>query len=388
MPRSGFLADRTGWIAWAILFAVAATQRVLQPDRRREDREYGRAAAAWAQERDLYEEGIAGFLYLPQAALLYAPFEAAPKPLGEIVWRLAGTLLLATGLWRLARGGAGPPPGGFAFATLLVLPAAWSSVRNGQTNLHLTGALLHVATCLGSARWWSASAWLVLGLVLKPIAIAFALLAAVLHRATAPRLLLLALLVAVVPFLAADPTYAARQYEQFFAKAWRSAQPGEKGYADLAGLLQAAGIGLPTAARLCLAALAAVGTLLLCAVAQRRGPAARAAFLLFAFGASYLVLFNPRTEANSFVLLAPAVALLAADRWLRGDRGATTWALVVVAVVLGCDNYGRAIHAATDRWAKPLVSLLFAAWLVLRPREPSGNPSSVRGSDGGASRKP
>ena len=41
--------------------------------------------------------------YLPHFAVLFAPFQKLPAPVGDILWRAGAAALLAFGLWRLAK---------------------------------------------------------------------------------------------------------------------------------------------------------------------------------------------------------------------------------------------------------------------------------------------
>ena len=84
---------------WAIFALAIAMFVVTYPGQRTVTPTYRIAADAWFDGRRLYSFGnIGGFLYFPQAAIVYAPFAALPHDIGEVLWRLCGMALLASGI--------------------------------------------------------------------------------------------------------------------------------------------------------------------------------------------------------------------------------------------------------------------------------------------------
>jgi cell division protein FtsW (lipid II flippase) len=102
-------------------------------------------------------------------------------------------------------------------------------------------------------------------------------------------------------------------------------------------------------------------TLVLCLIAARRWDEPTRAYLLLALAACYLLLMNPRTEANSYVMLAPLIAVPAALLLLTLDRSTAGWALVVLCVLLTCDGWA---YKWTEYWLKPIVCLIFLSLLI------------------------
>jgi hypothetical protein len=124
------------------------------------------------------------------------------------------------------------------------------------------------------------------------------------------------------------------------------------------------GAPLPGSALLALQLAAALGAVVVVLRLRRHWRDPFAALLLYAVAAAYLMLFNPRNQPNSFVIVAPAAALPAAlllveRRWRA--------ALPLLAVLVA---WTGAAHFA-EKWLKPLASLAFAVLLVRevwRPR--------------------
>ena len=84
------------------------------------------------------------------------------------------------------------------------------------------------------------------------------------------------------------------------------------------------------------------------------------------FAVIYLMLFNPRTETNSYVILGIFIALLAAWEGLVRKNHAAVAVFVFLALTLGNENYGGYIYRSTNLWLKPLVALALGFWLSIR----------------------
>ncbi|MDD4933430.1 MAG: hypothetical protein PHO89_08210, partial [Methylacidiphilaceae bacterium] len=79
--------SRTGVLLWAgyllllSLVVAHAPAHAVTPT-------YAAASQAWWQHHNLYDlQSVHGFLYLPQSAILYAPFALLPPVPREILWR-------------------------------------------------------------------------------------------------------------------------------------------------------------------------------------------------------------------------------------------------------------------------------------------------------------
>ena len=372
-----FTPETRGWHVWIGAFVVLTLVLVFQPRASHVTRTYFPTAETWWETSgDIYDEGIGGFLYLPQSVWLFTPFLALPEGVvREIAWRLFGLLLFAFGLRRIARR-IGPAGGGplFFLMTLLVLLAAGSSARNGQTNMHLAGLMLHAGADLMDRRWGRAALLLWIGMLAKPVAFVMILLVGALHRPMRGRLVVGLLAFLALPWVHWDWPYVTSQVQLAVEKLGRSSQPGDKPYDDLVGLLRTLGVSLPPAARTGLAAGAALLTLVLAWLGRRRGGRVQGAWLLVAFAACYLMLFNPRTETNSYVILAPVLAALAGIAALERRDVVAATVFVLGCVALGCDNYGRPVHEATRHLVKPATALLTMLWLAWRLRSLPGVP--------------
>ena len=354
-----------------MLFLVGVTASILlkqDPSARSVTPEYHRAAELWWQSRTMYTEGVHGFLYLPQAAILYSPFAFLRPMLEEVLWRMVGIALLAHGVARLCTHLFGPRwSTAYFIASALTIVSALGSAANGQTNLHMAGLFALAAADLMSKRWWRVALWLMLALACKPTAVVMILLVGAIYlRHMGWRLAIALLALAALPFLHPHPGYVADQYRECFAKMTAAAAPPDL-FQDIRGLLASFGMrpseDVLRVVRVC----AAAATLILCWLASRRfAEPARAMFLL-TFGAIYLVLFNPRTEGLSYVILGVPVALWAARelldaRWPRDWRVAS--GVFLVAFCLSMQFSTQITGGEKNYWVRPLGAALFAALVI------------------------
>ena len=267
----------------------------------------------------------------------------------------------------------------FLIVTLASLALAGGCMRNGQMNLPLA-ALLILACCDLSERfWWRATLWLSLALVAKPIALPMVMLAGILFPALWWRLPIGLVFVGLVPFINPHWGYVTEQYIAAFHKMKAAGEPGAGVFSDLIGMIQVfPGIGpgktsplelnsmLVTAIR----AFAALMTLAISYLALRRFPFALGCFYLLVFCIGYLMLFNPRTEGNSYVMFVPAVAVLFAWAWLVDKRTGVAISLLVSLILFAAAHelYKDKLDSV---WIRPLCTLIIcggAGWEVFRNR--------------------
>ncbi|MEI6323598.1 MAG: glycosyltransferase family 87 protein [bacterium] len=362
--RGALKAAVGAWLLFALIVGIVVAVR---PDKHTVTPEYRHASEKWwAGNESLYDMSQVGYLYLPQEAIIYTPYQVLPKRLGEPLWRWTGLALLASGLWRIA-GLLNPREREriFLAATLLVIPSALSSASNGQVNLPIAGLMLLTVADLAISRFNRTALWLVIAILLKPIALAPALLAAACFAPLRLRLTAGLFLALAAAYLHPSPAYVTGEYHHFLQKFALAGQPLIKdNFSDFFGMLWHWGIHPPPAIISGLRALAAGLTLIAALFAMRRFREDRvlAAFSVMLLAALYLMLFNPRTEENSFVMLGGFTALLSARDLVAGDdrRGRL---LALFTLLLAVENYGF-IYRLTRIWFKPLISAAFFITLL------------------------
>lgn len=370
---------------WVIYAGVITAIVAVDPSGRSATLEYQRATDNWWGGKTLYRSKN-GYLYFPQFAIAYTPYELLPDRIGEPLWRLTCLATLAWALWAAAsRLSPENRASVFLVATVLVLPSTFASARNGQVNMPLAGLFILTALALARERWWLASILLTLTLVLKPISLAPILLCGALYPRLRLPLFVSLVVAAIIPLAHFNPSYAAGEYGAFVRNLQQAGAPKGHSWCDFAGMLRVFGVNVSAGLQLAIRAVAGLVTLGLCWRVVKGADRLRAAFVFLLLSTVYLMLFNPRTETNSYVMLGAFVAVWAAVEGIVCRRSVTAFWLVLFALLLGTENYGWPIFPLTNLWAKALATTVLAGWLIVKVlRTPPERPVLMAQGAGGS----
>jgi alpha-1,2-mannosyltransferase len=372
-------AQRKSWQRWAtwgfcLLIFVAINADVARtPTKHNTTPTYRLASAQWWAGQDVYSTNAhAGFLYFPQAAVLFTPFTWGPLLLGEFLWRAVAFGLFLYALARLhdffLATGRRSTANSFLILMLLAVPSSFASLRNAQFDLPLAALIVLASAEIAAERWTAAAVWLCLAVALKPLAVVPLLLFGAIYGKLIPRVAAGLLIVMALPFLHWNPAFVAHEYVRCFQTLVWASKGDEPRYSDLAALLSHFGYAAPELLKTILRVLFALAYLGVAFMGGRRLSLPDAAWLTGALSADYLMLFNPRTETCSYVFLGPFVASLALF-WARRAGGKWIgYGLGFAALGLACDAVPKigsvSIHDMTDRWFKPLIALIFLPVLI------------------------
>jgi hypothetical protein len=364
--------------SWAALFALAAFLLAGRHIATDVWLVYSAAGRHWLAQTPLYATNtIDDFQYFSQAAMLFSALAQLGTPLGGIVWRALGWGLYGHAMWRLSSV-ASPDQRHrfFLIATALVMLPALTSLLNGQANLHIAALMMHATVDLSGQRLRRVTLWFAVGLAIKPIMAVMVLLSCIQYPAMLWGTLAAVGLLLIVPLASAPATYVVSQYRDCASKLAMSAQPTRL-FEDLRGLTRLTlGWLMPHSLLRVLRLLAALGAVGLCRRIRRCWPEPAASFLLFAVAGVYLMLFNARTQPNSYVIVAPAATLAATTLLLQRRSRAALPLLAIVACWCGSATPWTAC------WLKPLACVVFGALLVrqiLRGPAATSTPRSIRG---------
>ncbi len=345
--------SRAAWGFCLLVFLIILGDVVRHPLSHTTMRTYRLATTNWWQGIDPYSrDPHAGFLYFPQAAVLFTPFNIGPPLLGDFLWRGAVFGLFVYALVRLNRFflSTNQLPSGknLLLLSLLAVPSSFASLRNAQFDLPLAALIVLATAEIASARWTAATVWLCLGVALKPLAVVPLLLFGALYWKLIPRVALGVLVVAALPFLHWRPAFVTHEYVRCFETLAWAAKTDEPKFSDLAALLSHFGYAAPEALKTVARVVFALVYLGLGALALRRlGGGAAAAWAVGALSADYLMLFNPRTETCSYVFLGPFVASLALFYAPQPGRRWLGYGLGFAALGLACDAFPRSATSAS-----------------------------------------
>ena len=366
--RHGESQDRRmGWTIWA-LFLLAICALVVFGPRRSVTPAYFHGAAQWVAALPLYNDQGVGFIYLPHAAMLFVPLAALPLLVAEVLWRCVTIGCYAWGVRRFsALAEKNSPLPLFTLASLIAVPLACSSAKNGQATLPMAGMMMAAVAYMAASSWWRAAGCLALALSIKPLAIVLILLSVVLYRPMMGRLAVALGVMLAVPFLTQDPAYVQSQYLAFARTVGLATDHSNVEYfAQLFGLLRVIGLDVSSHVQALWRAGFAGLTLLACLWYRRRMDASRWGVYFYALSACYLMLFNPRTENNTYSLLAPAIAVFFAQALVEG-RLLRTMLLGGIALGTLCGyEIGRLLTPPGQAvWLAPLMCVLFSGCLLV-----------------------
>lgn len=357
---------------WALLLGIVLSS-VLSGNHRSVTDAYAHAATAWLGGESMYSGDGTGFIYLPQAAILYIPFNLLPGYWGDVFWRIVsiGAFGLAIARWsELGQGvlwKGGEPRKLFPLLTLVSIPLAFSASRNGQSTILMMALMILSAMEMNKQRWWNASGLLALCFALKPLSIVMILLSAALYPAMAVRFAILLPSVLVAPFLFQHPGYVHEQYVACVDQLQISSELGHTRYwAQFFGMFKVTGIQIPPFFQTVLRLALAVGTLWICWVAKRRMPPGRFSLLLYSFSVCYLMLFNPRTENNTYAMMGPVLGVFLVYEAFQTSRTRYAVALGVCALcTVGSYEFGKLVTPPEKCvWLAPLVCTAFSIYLA------------------------
>jgi hypothetical protein len=362
-------------VVWCTAFIAVATYSIMMPGTEAKPRGhtvttvYWKAARQWWHSEDMYGskeatlEGLHGFLYFPQAAVLFTPFAFFPETVAEVLWRFVSIATAAWAMWRLCKiFGRDRPHLWFGVGSLLALPSLGMSFQNGQCNVILAAIMAHATVDMIQRRWWTAAILLSLGLALKPHVLVFILLLIVLQPSMRGRLLVSLVGAAAIALLNPDWTYVWQEHFEFVKKMRVASNPPAGTEQDLVTLVHTLGYTLPDKAWLVIRLAGAAAASLLALLATVRFE--RKASLLYVFTISilYIMIFNPRTEGVTHSMMGFSFALFAMqERTTR--RGVLSWVLVAGCILLGTTH---TFQRPTDRWTQPTMELLFAAYVAVQ----------------------
>ena len=356
------------WLAWALwiallgyaLIATLHTGRTVTGN-------YYNAALHWLQGLPLYSGSGGGFIYLPQSAIAYIPFAVMPFPVSEILWRLLNWALIFC-LAQSCVALIDEPPKKksyyFLIFTVFFLPVAFPSLRNGQMNLTVVIFMVSAMLFIMKERWGLVAFVLVFGFFAKPTVIVMLLLVAVLYPKTIKYMLLWAMAFLVLPFVTHfDWAYVVSQYKAAYNSLMATDRVGldsPKEWAQLFNVLSLINVNPGHQLQLVLQIFFAAFTFVMLKIAQWRLRPRVFIIFLYTLSSCYLMLFNTRTENNSYIILGFATALLIAICWQSKRFFATFFIALVTLLIAFSHSLSKMVTIEDVSWVAPLATILLA----------------------------
>ncbi len=357
--------QRIAYSMWVTAVLVVLIIVISSPYTHTDTPAYHKAVERWFLRQPLYLDN--SFFYFPQFILLFMPFDFLPFLPGDILWRVLSAALLCWGLRRILKSSdLLENERFFLYASFVAISSAVGALRNGQANL-IFGALgLHAAASLASSRWWTASLCLIGALAIKPLGVVMLILAFIVYRPLAWRLASGLIIFLTLPFMFADPLYVITEYRQVLARLLTSSLTTEHRFADFNGLLRSIGFGLTGVGSQVVRIGAGALTIIVCLFSVRRKSDPDRALLLLGLASTYLMLFNPMTQGNSYVVVGPVIAIYAVRcLWIENSQK-IGWGLLFMGISLGPlpTEVCYLIDANFRFWWRPLMMMIFTVFLT------------------------
>lgn len=358
-------------LIWVIVILVLCIIVFIAPLKHTVTPVYHEAVQRWMAGEPLYINptnlySASLYFYFPQFVFIFMPFHLLPNPFGDILWRIVQTGLLSWAIWRIiSLSRTRQNERLFLYASVFSIIQSLGALRNGQANVFFAALTVHAAACLARSQWGLAALCLIVALTVKPLGLVMILLAVVVYRPTIGRLAVGISVFLITPFLFGKSSYVLSQYQQALEHLASFSVITENRFADVNGLLRALGIGLTGIASQIIRMAAGLLTLVFWWIGAKRTHEPERAWLLLALTTTYLMLFNPMTEGNSYVIVAPILAVYAIHFLQIDIHPKLGWGLVFMGFSIGVlPEILRRVDRNFSLWWSPLMMLLFSAILV------------------------
>ena len=317
---------------WLVIFLGLAVRTVANPNRATAFTVYRLAGSHWLNAQHLYGDWR-GFVYSPLSAVFFAPFGFLPPGWGNLCWTWLNTGIFLLGVATILSSGIFPglKPRYHGIVYLLLVPLVLGNLDTGQANPTVIGLLLLAVAAVPAERWSLVALFIAAATYFKIYPLAVGLLIFVIApRRFGWRLLLVLLALGILPFLFQHWSYVSQQYHEWAVTRStddRRLYPLKDVPLDLWFLLVRCGhLPIPSFIYSAFQMLSGGAIALFCLLGvRRRWPKERLLAGLLAFVSIWMTLCGPATELQTYVMLAPVVALMLADTVLGPKR---LWLLI------------------------------------------------------------
>ncbi len=335
---------------------------------------YYDAALHWLNGQHLYTGQGGGFIYLPQSAVLYTPFALFPFWLSEVLWRLVNWGLIFYGVcfWLklYAQGNFKRYTSALFLFSLFFIPIAFSSLRNGQMNMILVSGGLWFFAAFYKEKFWIAALILMLAFFLKPTIAVLCGLGFCLYPRIRFPVLCWGVFFLVLPFVTnIHWAYVVGEYQSGVNSLVVSANVGSDNVQSWAQLFNFLSLfsahEMPNIFQTLLRVIFAMVTLLMAIRAKKHYEIKVSYLLVYALFAAYLMLFNPRTENNDYIILAAGIAFMGVI--FIQYKNVMNWMFMLVCSVgiIFSSNISMLLTPMDQSWVTPLVALLCYIYLCV-----------------------
>ncbi len=380
--RNYRIAAQVGVGSTFVALAAILVMVVVDPTYRSVLHVYINAALDFCRQQNFYmPEASSGFVYLPSFAVAFVPLTIFGSLTADLVWRVLSILGAWYAVWRIARRLATTAAAFelMGLSLLFALPGAAASVRNGQSTTLLLAVTYLAFDAVYDRRFASAAIWATLAVVAKPPGIVVWLLIGGAWPKSIPWLMAFLLVAMLAPFAFADASYVTMLYEQFVAMMQvASSRPGDyPEWADFMAIFRTIELPLDLWTAYIIRGVAAVLAIASLHALKWKSDYLNGVVVPATLACSYMLLFNPRAEVNTYLLMALPYSLLAAYMLRETRQKYSGWAVAFACMALGTGAFGHPVMDIFDPWSKPLLlifSMVICYFALIRKKAFEGEP--------------
>ena len=367
---------------WIAILVFIAAKSYIKPNTHTVYTTYSQAAQTWFEYETPRRFGISYLQrqYCPFFGVLMQPFAALPDAIGGALWSSLGLGLIGTGLFRLLGQWKAMNLVSNQATAMMCLPIfGIASIFNGQANMLMLGSMLWATTLLLDKSYWRAGFFLALPIAIKtyPIALAMVFVGLV------PRILLPTAIslagMCLLPFLFCSRETAMQLYSQWLGFLV-SQEHIETSFitSDFRAFLVRMGMSPSRPVHLLMQAStgAAVFAVALrirkrLAVTDKVNAQNHALSWGYLLTSIWFVAFGPATEEATYLLAAPALAVLA-ERTISNHSTSIVHSLfaAVLLIVIGptqASFFGETVRKwIFDQKLAPCALTIVFAYLVVQ----------------------
>jgi hypothetical protein len=278
--------------------------------------DYMLAGLHWTRGENLYANWR-GFIYSPMIAAFFAPFSCVHPVLAYTLWVVANTTVLLGGLAALFNTYLFPrfSQKCVAIVYFLLLPLSLGNLDVGQANPLIIGLLMYAIAAVRIERWNMAALCVAIPTFFKLYPLAIGLLICVIApRRFVRRLLLFLLLLAAAPYLLQHWSYVSDQYHAWIATRIadnRLHYPEKYVPVDLWFLIyRVCRLPIQPWSYSLIQVSTGFALAFACVWGRRKDwKIERLLTVPFFLGSAWMTLCGPATESQTYLLLAPALAI-------------------------------------------------------------------------------
>ncbi len=360
--------DQVALTLWSLIIIVATLKALLYPEMRSVFHSYYQSGKLWLEQTNLYSGGR-GFIYFPTFAALMAPLTLLGFHAASAIWEFIQSCVFVSGLYALSLFFKPcKTKSFFLWITLGTLPLAFSSLRNCQANILMSGILLWTTVAIARQKWSVASILLAIGLAIKPTFIVFFLLATATFRPLWKKVLITTFLVFLLPFLINAWPYVFSQYLGFVHMLEQAVNVGinEAGWASLLNVsFQLTGYHIPHSLQIIIRLLIALFTLLTCLKMANKTTIPKAALCTFILASAYLLMFNPRSENTDYVFIGYIYSFGFGVAFSEKNKPIMTAMALLVTGTLFASGLSK-LFSDWESWVNPLLVTIFFTWFTFK----------------------